>query len=124
MTKGARLKAMSVDDLVKRFTQLSLQQDQAVLGFDVKETNRLYRLLKEIEEELKSRPGDQRCALLPLLGHPNPQVQVKAAKATLVVAPSAAREALEHIAATCYGPQKLEAGMSLEFLDDEVYKPT
>jgi cytochrome c oxidase assembly protein Cox11 len=122
--KSAKLPAMSANELVDLFTGFALQQDEAVLAFDVKETNRLYRTLKEIENELKSRPGDQRRALLPLLEHPNPQVQVKAAKATLAIAPAAARHVLEVIAETCYGPQKLEAGMSLSNLDAGIFKPT
>jgi cytochrome c oxidase assembly protein Cox11 len=119
-----KLLAISVNELVELFTKLALEQDDAVLAFDVKNTNRLYRKLKEVENELKSRPGDQRRALIPLFDHPNPQVQVKAAKATLAIAPAAARHVLEIIAETCYGPQKLEAGMSLSNLDEGIYKPT
>ncbi len=123
--KNAKLRTMSVKDLVDLFTGLALQQDEAELAFDdVKVINRLYRMLKEIEGELKSRPGDQRHALLPLFNHPNPQVRLKAAKATLAIAPVAARQVLESIAETCYGPQKGEAGMSLWNLDRGVYKPT
>jgi hypothetical protein len=124
MTRRAKLQAKSVDDLVELFTKYSLQQDEAVLAFDVKEANRLYDILKDIEDELKSRPGDRRRALLPLFDHPNPQVQLKAAQATLAIAPAAARQVLEHIAKTCYGPQKLEAGMSIVNLDEGIYKPT
>jgi len=122
--KSAKLRTMSVNALAELFTRFALQQDEAVLACDVKETNRLFWKLEEVEGELKSRPGDQRHALLPLLGHPNPQVQVKAAKATLAIAPAAARQVLETIAETCYGPQKLEAGMSLVNLDRGIYKPT
>lgn len=122
--KSTQFQGLSVKELVALFTGLALQQDEAVLAFDVKETSRLYWKLKEIEDELKSRPGDQRHALIPLFAHPNPQVQVKAAKATLALAPAAARQVLEVIAATCYGPQKLEAGMSLSNLDAGIFKPT
>lgn len=122
--KSAKLQTMSVNELVDLFTGFALQQDEAVLAFDVKETSRLFWVLEEIEGELKSRPGDQRRALIPLFAHPNPQVQVKAAKATLALVPAAARQVLEVIAATCYGPQKLEAGMSLSNLDAGIFKPT
>jgi cytochrome c oxidase assembly protein Cox11 len=122
--KSNKLQSMSSNELVELFTRLALQQDEAVLAFDVKETNRLYWQLDAIDGELKSRPGDQRSALLPLLDHPNPQVQVKAAKATLAIAPAAARHVLEVIAETCYGPQKLEAGMTLSNLDAGIFKPT
>jgi cytochrome c oxidase assembly protein Cox11 len=122
--KSAKLRNMSVKELVDLFTGFALQQDDAMLAFDAKETSRLYWKLKEVEGELKSRPGDQRHALLPLLAHSNPQVQIKAAKATLAIAPAAARHVIETIAETCYGPQKLEAGMSLSNLDAGIYKPT
>jgi cytochrome c oxidase assembly protein Cox11 len=122
--KNAKLRTMSVGQLVKLFTGIALQQDEAVLACDVKETSRLFWKLEEVEGELKSRPGDQRRALLPLYDHPNPQVRVKAAIATLAIAPAAARQVLEVIAATCHGPQKLEAGMSLVNLERGIYKPT
>lgn len=124
MTRRTELHTKSVDELVDLFITFALQQDEAELAFDVKNINRLYRIVKGIEGELKSRPGDQRRALLPLFDHPNPQVQLKAAKATLAIAPVAARQVLEHLAETCYGPQKLEAGMSIVNLDRGIYKPT
>jgi len=122
--KKVRLQQLAVAELVKRFTELALQQDEAVLAFDVKETNQLFSKLKEITDELKSRPGDQRRALLPLLAHPNQQVQVRAAKATLAIAPVAARQVLETIAELPYSPQKLDAGMCLWALDEGIFKPT
>jgi hypothetical protein len=51
------------------------------------------------------------------------QVRVKAAKATLAIAPEAARAQLEAIRASGWQPQALEAGMSLGFLDEGIYKP-
>lgn len=115
---------MSIAALVFRFAELAVEQDRALLGFDTKEVNRIFWRLKEIEDELKSRHGDQRRALMSLYDHPNPQVRVKAAKATLAVAPEAARAVLEEIAAAKNQPQALEAGMSLFNLDSGVYKPT
>jgi len=58
-----------------------------------------------------------------LYTYPNMQVRVKAAKATLAVAPAAAREQLEKIAASDWQPQAGEAGMSLWNLDRGVFKP-
>jgi hypothetical protein len=94
-----------------------------LLRDDIPEVNRLFDRLKEIEHELKTRHGDQRRALMVLYDHPNMQVQVKAAKATLAVAPKAARAALESVKAAKWQPQSLEAGMSLWNLDRGVYKP-
>jgi cytochrome c oxidase assembly protein Cox11 len=122
--KKAALNAMSVNELVELFKEFALRQDEAELAFDNAEANRLFWKLEEVEAELKSRLGDQRSALVVLFDHQNPQVQLKAAKATLAIAPAAARHVLEVIAKTCYGPQKLEAGMSLRNLDAGIFKPT
>jgi len=123
MTKSA-LQRMAVDELVQQFAALALEQDDALLGNDIAQVNRLFRKLEDVEDELKARPGDQRQALLVLYHHSNPQVQVKAAKATLAVAPAAARQVLEIVSDTCNGPQRLEAGMCLWNLDRGFFKPT
>jgi hypothetical protein len=80
--------------------------------------------MQAISQELKGRSEDQRRALLSLYHHPNMQVRVKAAKATLAVAPRDARKALEEIKASGWQPQALEAGMSLWNLDRGIFKPT
>ena len=115
---------MTVDQLVQRFTELAVEQDNALLGFDTKEAIRIFWLITAISDELKSREGDQRHALLPLYTHPNPQVRVKAAKATLAIAPHAGRAVLQAIVDAKIDPQRLEAGMSLWNLETGVYKPT
>jgi hypothetical protein len=122
--KRARLQELTADQLVERFTAIALDQDEALLMDEIAKFNRLFDQMEAIEEELKSRPGDQRRALLPLYKHPNMQVRVKAAMATLAVAPQAAREALQAIKASQEQPQALEAGMSLWNLDRGVFKPT
>jgi cytochrome c oxidase assembly protein Cox11 len=114
---------MTTEQLVQLFAELAVQQDAALLYRAQGEVNKLYFKLDAIKEELKSRPGDQRSALLPLYNHKNMQVRVKAAKATLAIAPEAARTQLEAIRASGWQPQALEAGMSLGFLDEGVYKP-
>ncbi len=43
-----------------------------------REINRLYWKIASVGNELKSRPGDQRAALLPLYNHKNMQVRLKA----------------------------------------------
>ena len=91
---------------------------------DVPQVNRLFDKIEAIEQELKARPGDQRRALIPLYNHPNMQVRVKAAKATLAVAPEAARGTLEAISAANWPPQSLDAGMCLWALDRGIFKPT
>jgi Domain of unknown function (DUF2019) len=61
---------------------------------------------------------------IPLYEHDSMQVRVKAAKATLAVAPMAARAALENIKSSNWQPQSAEASMSLWNLDRGVFKPT
>jgi hypothetical protein len=122
--RGAFLSKMTTEDLVQLFAELAVEQDKALLLRAISTVNKIYDKLEAIKSELKSRPGDQRSALLPLYDHENMQVRVKAAKATLAIAPEAARAQLEAIRASGWQPQALDAGMSLGFLDDGVYKPT
>ncbi len=121
--RGAALSKNTTETLVQLFAELAVEQDRALLLRTISTVNKIYDKLEAIESELESRPGDQRSALLPLFNHKNMQVRVKAAMATLAVAPAAARAQLEAIRASGWQPQALEAGMSLGFLDDGVYKP-
>ena len=121
--RRAVLSRMTTEQLMQLFAELSVEQDRALLLRVISKVNKIYDKLEAIESELKSRPGDQRSALLPLYNHKNMQVRVKAAKATLAIAPDAARAQLEAIRASGWQPQALEAGMSLGFLDEGIYKP-
>lgn len=122
--KRVKLSQMTTEQLVQMFAELAVKQDVALLYRAQREVNRIYDKIELVKSELKSRPGDQRSALLPLYNHKNMQVRVKAAKATLAIAPAAARAQLEVIKASGWQPQALDAGMSLRALDDGVYKPT
>jgi hypothetical protein len=115
---------MAVEDLVRQFAELSVQQDMALLSGPQRTINALYWKIDAIMGELKARPGDQRSALLALFDHENKQVQLKAALATLAISPHAARAQLEAIAASRWQPQAADAGMALIELDRGVYKPT
>jgi hypothetical protein len=114
---------MTVAELVQRFTQLAIQQNYALDG-DVPEVTRLYWELEHVEAELKRRPGDQRAALMALYKHIDMQVRLKAALATLAVAPQKAREQLEAIRASGARPQAAEASMSIRNLDNGIFKPS
>jgi hypothetical protein len=72
---------------------------------------------------LKARNGDQRRALLLLYEHPNAQVRLKAAKATLAVNPDAARRVLQTLADSREFPQAGDAGMTLINLDRSIFNP-
>jgi hypothetical protein len=124
MRKPSKLKSMSVDQLVERFTMLSLAQDQALLMDELAKFSRLFDQIEAVADELKSRKGDQRRALLSLYRHPNIQVRLKAAKTTLAVAPEAARQELRAIANSREYPQAGDAGMCLRNLDEGIFKPT
>ena len=122
--KHAKLDDITVGDLVHRFVAIGIDQDKALRTSAIAKFNRLFDEKKAIERELKSRNGDQRRALLNLYDHPNPQVRLNAAKATLAVAPEAARRMLEAIADSREIPQAGDAGMTLDSLDRGIFKPT
>jgi hypothetical protein len=97
MTKAA-LHGLSDVELVKQFESLALRQHQANFEDDTPTFNKIYTRMTKIVNELRSRPGDQRRVLVPLLAHANAWVRYKAAVNTLVVAPGDARVVLEQLA--------------------------
>jgi hypothetical protein len=117
-------KDMTIVELVKRFTDIALSQHGALRNYEVGRFNRLFDQMEAVENELKARDGDKRKELLGLFDHPNPQVRLKAAVATLAVAPKEARELLQVISDSDSGPQMLDAGMTLLQLDEGAFKPT
>jgi hypothetical protein len=92
--KRVNVHEMTVKELVERFISLCLAQDQAVLMDEFSKFNRLFGEMEAVKQELKMRTGDQRRALVALYGHPNAQVRLKAAKATLALEPQAARKTM------------------------------
>ena len=86
--------------------------------------NRLFREMRSIEDELKHRPSDQRNSLIRFLKHPNAQVRLRAAIATLALVPDAARETLQNISDLNEYPQAPDARGILRGLDDGSYTPT
>jgi hypothetical protein len=123
---SANLQAMNVNELVERFATIAVEQDAAMMegayGNSAK-YDRLFRQMRAVEQELKSRPGDQRTALLTLYQHPNMQARLMAAKLTLAVAPEAGRRMLQTIVDSHRQPQAGDAGMSLWNLDRGVFVP-
>jgi hypothetical protein len=118
------LKDLSTEELVRRFIELGLDQDKALLYDELAQFGRLFKQMQEVVEELKRRPGDQSQALLELYDHPNLQVRLKAVKNSLAIAPAEGRRVLQDIADSREYPQAMEAGMSLDNLDSGVFKPT
>jgi ParB-like chromosome segregation protein Spo0J len=115
---------MKTEQLVARFIEIGVAQNEALLRDEITGFNRLYDEKVAVLEELKARPGDMRHALVSLHDHANLQVRLNAAKATLAVAPTAARKTLEAIRESRLQPQAGDAGMSLWNLERGVFKPT
>jgi len=122
--RPGRLTALSVEQLVERFADLALKRYQAAEHFEIAKQNRFIVQGWGVADELKNRSGDQRKALVQLYSHPNAQVRLNAATATLAVVPAEARKALEDLAASNDYPQSGEAGSRLRNLDSGFFKPT
>jgi hypothetical protein len=118
------LRAMTVDQLVELFAEITREQDGAIAKDDNAKYNRLFSRMDAVEQELKGRDRDQRRALMRLYTDSNAQVRLAAAKATLAVAPDDARRLLRAIADSHENPQAGDAGMSLVNLERGIFKPT
>jgi len=121
--KRIKLDEMTVNQLVDCFVEIALHQDAAMLNYDNAKFNRLYDEREAVEEELKRRPGDQRRALFPLLDHPNAQVRLISAIATLALAPEAARQTLQVISDRQEYPQAADARGMMRALGGRTYIP-
>lgn len=110
---------MNVEGLLNRYAEIGVEQDEA--EFDDKTFNRLFREMAALEKELEFR--GQRHLLMRFYDHPNMQVRLNAAKATLAVAPDEARHQLEAIRYSKLNPQAADAGMAIRMLDRGAFKP-
>ena len=86
--------------------------------------NRLFRQMDSIEEELKNRPGDQRRTLIPLFEHPNAQVRLTSALATLALVPKDARRTRQIISDRQEYPQAADARGMMMAIDAGTYVPS
>ncbi len=121
--KRADLTKMTIDQLVDRFAEIGLAQNDALWDGKYARFNRLYDQMSDVSQELKRRGKEARLALLRLYNHRDIQVRLKAAVHTLAVAPDLARHALQVIADSKFYPQAGDAGMLLDGLDDGSFKP-
>lgn len=115
------------DELVERYTQLSLKQFDALYEEEeggARDYNRLYRAIHAIADVLRARGIEARRTLIPLLTHANAQVSLNAANELLAVAPAEAYAAMERLAESAPGPQRLRARMDLRFLAQGICPPT
>ena len=120
--KRPSLNEMTVADLVVRFEDIALKQDEAVLNWDTRRYNKLFREMETVDQELRARGVEARLALTDLHNHPNPEVRLQAAIYTLGVAPVEARRILDEIRDGEL-PYALDAGMIVSGLDNGSYVP-
>jgi hypothetical protein len=118
------LKSLTSEELVQRFVDIGLAQDEALLYGEIAKFNRLFGQKDDVVQELRGRLGDQRRALLALYDHPNLQVRLNAVKNSLALAPEEGRRVLQAMADSHEYPQAGDAGMCLWNLDRGVFKPT
>jgi len=104
--KKVDLSNVTSDDLVQLFAENTREQDKALLLGQIAKYNRLFARMKEIHDELKARPGDQRRTLIKLFEFPNMQVRLQAAKLTKEVAPLEARAQLQAIVDSKWFPKR------------------
>lgn len=119
----SKLAALSTHQLKLLFEKLCVEQYDALEGNEIAAFNRRFDKIQAIEDELKSRPGDQRRVLMQLFGHPNMQVRLTAARANLAVDYIAARRELQAIVDERWFPQAGDAGMTLHHLDTGFFQP-
>ncbi len=122
--KPRAISQMTTSELVEKFSEITIAQDEAELRGKMAKYNRLFKQMRDVVGELKARDGDLRRQLLSLFDHPNLHVRVQAAMLTLAVAPVEARAQLEILAASGRLPYSADAGMCLWNLDRGVFKPT
>jgi hypothetical protein len=114
----------SIVELVEQFNSIALAQFAANWTLKTQRYNELYKQMVQIRNELKSREGDQRRALMPLLQSENVQVRLMTANTLLAIAPDLAREALESVRDLGQMPQAAEASSMLRAIDEGTYIPS
>jgi hypothetical protein len=110
------LQKLTTAELIDRFANDGVAQDKALLYDEIDAFNNLMDEMNVISKELGGRGEQARLELLSLYNHPNIQVRLQAARASLPVAPIAARNEIEAIANSRHFPQAGDAGMTLRFL--------
>ena len=116
------LSKLDVGALLKLHVEWSVQQGMALERASISKVNELGGRINQINKELKSRSGDQRGALAPLLSHPNAQVRFNAAQSLIRILPLEARRTIQAIADSGVFPLAGHAGMYLSMYDGEAAK--
>ena len=121
--KHSALKSMTTDQLIDRFAEIGVAQDQALLYDEIGKFNRLFDQMHAVDDELRARGPEARRALLRLFDHQNMQVRLQAAKWSSGIAPETARPVIELISESNWFPQAGDAGMTLQYLDEGIFNP-
>ena len=121
--KKPSLQSQSVAELIAAYERIGIEQYDAIEDDKISLYNKIYKLQRDIMNELISRGFDARAQITKFLDHPNIQVRVHAAIDSLVVAPEAARAVLEEIWLSRIGPQCIDAGFIIRGLDDGSFIP-
>lgn len=121
--KRKSLQELAVGDLVEQFAEIGVSQDRALTYSKIAMFKKLYGQMTAVDKELRRRGRDARLALCKLYAHPNYQVRLQAARLTLGVAPTEARQTIEAIARSGRMPQAGDARGTLRNLDTGFYKP-
>jgi hypothetical protein len=118
--KNLEPESMRLDELLERFEEICLVQNEAQLQGDdqgIEHYNLCYRALEPVDEELKRRGLEARRALCRLYNHPVHHVRLQAALFSYGAAPLEARRCLEEIRRANLPHVSLAAGMTLSSID-------
>jgi hypothetical protein len=108
---------LRTSELIARFADNGVAQDQAIFHDANRKFAVLMKEMVQIRSEIERRGKEAQLRLMTLFDHSNIQVRLQAARATLFVAPVAARHQIEAIANSRIFPQAGDAGMTLVDLD-------
>jgi hypothetical protein len=114
---------MTTDELIASFERFCLEQYKTDLDFDMGGYKRAFKSMMAVSDELHSRPGDRRRALVTLYDHPNEQVRLKAAIHTLALFPKEACAVLQRLIDDKIQPQAADASGILRALRERTYIP-
>lgn len=112
------LQDMTAAQLVARFLAIALQEYDALQGENHTRFNRLFDERIAVMAEFMLCPIEQRCAVMALYKHSNPQVRYAAASATRDFAPREARRVCEIISERNEYPQAANARLLIRALDE------
>lgn len=119
-----KLASSTEAELVALFREYAIKQESFLLDSNTAAYNRLYDKIEAIDDELKSRGMEARKSLLALLSDENFRVRYAAAVRSLVVDRERALAAIHQIAESHKMPEAGEAGMTLYYLEEGIFKPT